>query len=80
MEKVTVYTTIENQIRADGSKGLLYDHYTDYDAAMAKFFTVCAAAAISEIPYHSAHVLRSDGIMIEGRVWDRRVESESVEE
>ena len=77
MEKVTVYTTLENQIRSDGSKGLLYDHYTDYDAAMAKFFTVCAAAAVSEIPYHSAHVLRSDGIMIEGRVWDRRVESES---
>ena len=81
MEKVTVYTTLENQIRNDGSKGLLYDHYTDYDAAMAKFFTVCAAAAVSEIPYHSAHVLRSDGIMIEGRVWDRRVESEpNVEE
>lgn len=81
MEKVTVYTTLENQIRSDGSKGLLYDHYTDYDAAMAKFFTVCAAAAVSEIPYHSAHVLRSDGIMIEGRVWDRRVESEpNVEE
>jgi len=29
---------------------------------------------ISDIPYHSAHVLRSDGIMIEGRVWDRRTE------
>lgn len=80
MEKVTVYTTLENQIRNDGSKGLLYDHYTDYDAAMAKFFTVCAAAAVSEIPYHSAHVLRSDGIMIEGRVWDRRVEPTPVEE
>lgn len=80
MEKVTVYTTIENQIRSDGSKGLLYDHYTDYDQAMAKFFTVCAAAAVSEIPYHSAHVLRSDGVMIEGRVWDRRVEPTPVEE
>lgn len=81
MVKTTIYTTIENQIRNDGSKGLLYDHFEDYDAAMAKFFTVCAAAAVSEIPYHSAHVLRSDGIMIEGRVWDRRVEPEvEVEE
>lgn len=76
MTKVTVYTTLENQIRNDGSKGLLYDHYEDYDAAMAKFFTICAAAAVSEIPYHSAHVLRSDGVMIEGRVWDRRTEPE----
>lgn len=74
MDKVTIYTTLENQIREDGSKGLLYDHYEDYDAAMAKFFTICAAAAVSEIPYHSAHVLRSDGVMIEGRVWDRREE------
>lgn len=74
MNKVIIYTTIENQIRNDGSKGLLYDHFENYDAAMAKFFTVCAAAAVSDIPYHSAHVLRSDGVMIEGRVWDRRVE------
>ena len=74
MDKVTIYTTIENQIRTDGSRGLLYDHFEDYDRALAKFFTVCAAAAVSEIPYHSAHVLRSDGVMIEGRVWDRRAE------
>lgn len=74
MDKVTVYTTIENQIRPDGSKGLLYDHFEDLDRALAKFFTICAAAAVSEIPYHSAHIIRSDGVMIEGRVWDRRVE------
>ena len=80
MDKVTIYTTIENQIRPDGSKGLLYDHFEDYDAAMSKFFTICAAAAVSEIPYHSAHVLRSDGVMIEGRVWDRRVEPTPEEE
>lgn len=74
MDKVTVYTTIENQIRPDGSKGLLYDHFEDLDRALAKFFTVCAAAATSDIPYHSAHIIRSDGVMIEGRVWDRRTE------
>lgn len=68
----TIYTTIENQVRNDGSFGLLYDHFTDMNAAYAKYFTVCAAAAVSEIPYHSAHILRSDGIMIESRVWDRR--------
>ena len=75
----TIYTTIENQIRNDGSFGLLYDHFTDMNAAYAKFFTVCAAAAVSEIPYHSAHILRSDGIMIESRVWDRRSNNTPVE-
>ena len=80
MVKTTIYTTIENQIRPDGSKGLLYDHFEDLDRALAKFFTVCAAAAVSEIPYHSAHIIRSDGVMIEGRVWDRRVEPAPEEE
>lgn len=70
------YTTIENQLRTDGSYGLLYDHFTDLALAEAKYFTICAAAAVSELPYHSAHILRSDGIIIEGHVWDRRVDPE----
>lgn len=66
------YTTIENQVRSDGSRGLLYDHFDDVDRAYAKYFTVCAAAAVSGIPYHAAFIIRSDGVMIEGKVWDRR--------
>ena len=66
------YTTIENQLRNDGSFGLLYDHFTDVNAAYAKLYTILAAAAVSEIPYHSGHLLRSDGIMMDGRVFDRR--------
>ena len=65
-------TTIENQVRADGSKGLLYDHYDDLGQALAKLYTILAAAAVSEIPYHSGHIYRSDGLLIEGRVFDRR--------
>ena len=85
MLKTTFYTTIENQIREDGSKGLLYDHFEDENRAYAKYFTVCAAAAMSGIPYHSAHIIRSDGIMIEGKVFGRRSdepepEPEQVEE
>lgn len=72
MEKTTFYTTIENQVRNDGSKGLLYDHFDTYEAALAKLYTILAAAAVSEIPFHSGHILRSDGIMTDGRVFDRR--------
>ena len=82
------FTTIENQQRQDGTFGLLYDHFYEYDGqpasaqdrAYAKFFAVCAAAAVSDIPYHSACILRSDGVMIEGRVWDRRTDSEQAGE
>lgn len=74
MEKTTFYTTIENQVRNDGSKGLLYDHFDTYEAALAKLYTILAAAAVSEIPFHSGHILRSDGIMTDGRVFDRRTQ------
>lgn len=72
MEKTTFYTTIENQVRTDGSKGLLYDHFDNVNAAYAKFYTILAAAAVSDIPYHAGYLIRDDGIMMEGRVFDRR--------
>ena len=73
MEKTTFYTTIENQVREDGTKGLLYDHFEDYNAALAKLYTILAAAAVSELPYHSGHIMRDDGILTDGRVFDRRI-------
>ena len=75
MEKKTFYTTVENQIRTDGSYGLLYDHFDDENAenaAYAKYYTILAAAAVSGIPYHAAYIIRDDGITIEGKVFDRR--------
>jgi len=78
MTKQPFYTTIENQVRNDGSKGLLYDHFTDLNAALAKYYTICAAAATSDIPYHAAAIIRDDGIMIEGRVFDRRTDEEET--
>ena len=74
------YTTLENQLREDGSYGLLYDHFTDEAQAKAKFFTICAAASVSGIPYHSAHLLASDGRMIRQEIFDRRVAPEPEEE
>lgn len=66
------YITLEDQLRADGSRGLLYDHYTDLNDAYAKLYTILAAAAKSGIPYHSGHIMRSDGVIVDGRVFDRR--------
>lgn len=66
------YTVIENQLRVDGSFGLLYDHFADYTAALAKFYTVCAAAAVSEIPYHAAMVIGDNGMVLKSEIFDRR--------
>ena len=68
------YTTIENQLREDGTYGLLYDHFSDKYQALAKFFTICAAAAVSGIPYHAAYHIDSNVGVIEQREWDRRAE------
>lgn len=66
------YTTIENQLRTDGSYGLLYDHYTEESQALAKYFTIGAAAALSGIPYHSACILTSDGRILRQEIFDRQ--------
>lgn len=70
------WTSIENQVREDGSRGLLFDHFDDYSAALAKFYTVCAAAATSGIPYHSAMLIQSDGRVVKQEIFDRRVAPE----
>lgn len=68
------YTTIENQLRSDGSYGLLYDHFDNINDAYAKLYMVLAAAAKSDIPYHSCHIMADNGVLIDGRVFDRRTE------
>lgn len=68
----TIYTTLENQLRPDGSYGLLYDHFVFLEDALAKFYTICAAAAVSEIPYHAAAIWTSDGRIIKQEIFDRR--------
>lgn len=77
MGKTEFYTTIENQVRQDGGKGLLYDHFDDLNAALAKYYTICAAAAVSELPYHAAHLMSSEGYTLEQRIFDRRTEEET---
>ena len=72
MDKTTFYTTIENQVRTDGSFGLLYDHFDSLAQAEAKFYTICAAAAVSEIPYHAAFLIQDNGLITGSKVYDRR--------
>ncbi len=70
------YTVLEVQKDANGNRNCVPVIYEDYNAALAKLYTVLAAAAGSGLPYHSGHILRSDGILTDGRVFDRRTEAE----
>lgn len=69
----TFYTVIEVQEDAQGARGCIPVIYADYDAALAKYYTVLSVAVVSNLPYHSCHIIRSDGVVTDGRVFDRRV-------
>lgn len=70
MTKERFYTVIE--VQNSGTPGILTTVYTNENEAYSKYYTVLAAAALSTIPYHSGHIIRDDGVMIEGKVFDRR--------
>lgn len=78
--KTTFYTTIENQVREDGTKGLLYDHFDSEEQAWAKFYTILAAAAVSGLPYHAGFLILDNGMVIGSRVFDRRTVETAAEE
>ena len=65
------YTVLEIQEDINNTRACIPTIYNDYNSALAKLYTILAAAANSTIPYHSGHILRSDGIMTDGRVFDR---------
>lgn len=66
------YIVIEIQIDNGGNRGLLNNFYDNLDSALAKLYTILSAAAVSGIPYHAGQIIRSDGLIIEGRIFDRR--------
>ena len=74
------WTVIENQKTASGAFGLIYNHYESESQALAKFFTICASASQSELPYHSAQMLASDGRMVQQERFERAVEPIEAED
>ena len=74
MEKTTFYIQLEVQISADGTKAVLPIAYDDLNSALAKHYAVLSAAAVSEIPYHASFILQDNSVLVDGRVFDRRVE------
>lgn len=53
------------------SKAVLNQCYDNKDSAYSDYFTRCASAAISNIPYHAAYLINSNVGVIEQREWDR---------
>lgn len=65
------FTVIEIQ-DLGSSKAVLNQCYDNKDSAYSDYFTRCASAAVSEIPYHAVYMIDSRYGCIEQREWDRR--------
>ena len=68
MEK---YIVIEIQVNADGGVGTLVNAYDSYNTAQQQYHTILAAAAVSELPVHSAVVLDVTGELIDHQAFVR---------
>lgn len=56
-----MYYVIEIQTNSDGTHGTLVYDYTDRNQAMAKYHTVLAAAAVSQVLVHACTILTREG-------------------
>ena len=61
------------EIQGDGqTRATLTDVYEDFDEALAKLYTVLAAAAVSQLDFHACYIISNDGNTLDGRAFDRR--------
>lgn len=66
------YTVLEIQQASGSDPGCIPTIYTDYNAALAKFYTVCSVAVVGTLPYHACYILSSEGVITDARIFDRR--------
>lgn len=73
VEKTTFYTVNEVQVSEEGLKSEIPMIYDTEEDAYEKYYQILSAAVKSALPYHAGNIVRDDGVMIEGKVYDRRV-------
>ena len=64
-----MYIVIELQTNANGTVGNFVWSYSDVNQAFAKYHSVLAAAAVSNLPVHSCVILRNDGQQIAAQAY-----------
>lgn len=71
-----MYIVIELQTDANGHVGNIVTTYDNLPQAESKFYTICAAAALSNIPVHSAVILDNTGMAIANRSFSHPIVAE----
>ncbi len=62
-----MFIVIELQTNANGTVSSILTAHDTLDEARNKYFTVLAAAAVSQLPCHAAVLLGANGVPIEYR-------------
>lgn len=76
-----MYIILEAQSYVDGTVSTLVSSYDTRNAAENKYHLVLAAAAISELPRHSAFMLSDEGYLVKSESYTHEtVEPESEPE
>jgi len=70
------YIVLEIQTNANGEVGNLLTAYDERSAAENKYYTILAAAALSELPVHSAMILTNLGTIVKSETFNRIPETE----
>jgi len=68
MEK---YIVIEMQTNAEGAVATLSSVHDSYNTAQQKYHMILAAAAVSDLPLHSAAILSPRGELVASQYFDR---------
>ena len=69
----TKFIVIELQKDANGTIGNLVWAFDSQNAAENKYYTVLAAAAISNVPKHSVSLLHEDGYVLRNETYTHEV-------
>lgn len=70
------YIVLEIQTNANGEVATLLTAYNERSAAENKYYTILAAAALSELPVHSAMILTNLGTIVKSETFNRIPETE----
>ena len=58
-----MFFVTEIQINSDGTAGNITNSYSDSAMARNKYFTILAAAAVSDVPKHGAFLYTENGFI-----------------
>lgn len=58
------YLILELQTNTDGTVGTLITQKDDLNQAQSTFYSILAAAALSQLPHHAAVLMTNEGIVL----------------